>query len=142
MHLPPLCQSSPFTRVAPSVHSVVLDMWDQEVLEPATGKVFLSQVFTGLKQTSMTSHLVANINHLNRFIDSYKFHTFMAAQAHLAFHLGAWFVTFDHKEAYWHIPIMPRYRCFLAIQVRETVLQFTVLPFGLNLAPWVFTKMI
>lgn len=33
-----------------------------------------------------------------------------------------------------------RYQHFLDIWVEETVLQFTVLLFNLNIAPWVFVK--
>lgn len=39
------------------------------------------------------------------------------------------------------IPIALRYRTFLTVLVEDTVLQFTVLPFRLNIALRVFTKM-
>lgn len=65
----------------------------------------------------------------------------MVMQVLLALYLGAWFVTLDPKNAYYHIQIAPRYHHFLANQVRETVLQYIVLPSSLNIAPWVFTKM-
>lgn len=37
--------------------------------------------------------------------------------------------------------IHPRFHKFLAVQVGRDMFQFKVLPFGLNIAPWVFTKL-
>ena len=53
----------------------------------------------------------------------------------------AWFTSLDLKNAYWHVPVHPRFRSFLAVQDGSTVLRFRVMPFGLNIAPRVFTKL-
>ena len=45
------------------------------------------------------------------------------------------------KDAYWHVPINQRFRKFLAFAIGPQVYRFKVLPFGLGLAPRVFTKM-
>ena len=45
------------------------------------------------------------------------------------------------QEAYWHVLIARRFRKFLAIHPGDQVCRFTVLPFGLNIAPRVFTKL-
>ncbi|MEL7522376.1 MAG: reverse transcriptase domain-containing protein, partial [Cyanobacteria bacterium J06553_1] len=46
------------------------------------------------------------------------------------------------KDAYWHVPIHKRYRPFLAFSAGKRVYQFRVLPFGLNIAPRVFTRIL
>ena len=51
-----------------------------------------------------------------------------------------WFVTIDLKDAYFHIPIYPRHQRFLQFAFRGKAHQFCALPFGLALAPRVFTK--
>lgn len=64
----------------------------------------------------------------------------MTAKIHLALRLGAWFITHTLQNAYWHIPIDPRCKHFLAVQMEDTILQFTAVLFGLNIAPPVLTK--
>lgn len=39
------------------------------------------------------------------------------------------------QDAYWHVLTYPGFRKFLAYQMGARVVQFTVLPFGLNIAP-------
>ena len=49
-------------------------------------------------------------------------------------------MTFDLKSGYHHKEIDPMYHRFLAFAWRGKVCMFTVLCFGLSVAPWVFTK--
>lgn len=48
----------------------------------------------------------------------------------------------DFKEAYLHIPILPLHCCFLCFCVGYRHFQFWALPFGLSMAPKVFTKVL
>ncbi len=51
-----------------------------------------------------------------------------------------WFCSLDLKDAYFHIPIAPHHRRFLRFAFEGVAYQYTVLPFGLSLAPRTFTK--
>lgn len=51
-----------------------------------------------------------------------------------------WFITIDLKDAYFHIPIHHRHRKYLRFAFGGIAYQFNALPFGLSLAPRVFTK--
>src|SRR4029434_8939827 len=51
-----------------------------------------------------------------------------------------WFVKIDLKDAYFHIPIHHRHRRYLRFAFGGIAYQFNALPFGLSLAPRVFTK--
>ena len=51
-----------------------------------------------------------------------------------------WFITIDLKDAYFHVPIHHRHRRFLRFAFGGIAYQFHALPFGLALAPRVFTK--
>src|SRR4029434_1085870 len=51
-----------------------------------------------------------------------------------------WFITIDLKDAYFHVPIHHRHRRFLRCAFGGIAYQFNALPFGLALAPRVFTK--
>ncbi|KAL0194969.1 hypothetical protein M9458_008541, partial [Cirrhinus mrigala] len=53
---------------------------------------------------------------------------------------GDWFVSVDLKDAYFHIQIAPRHRHFLRFALDGTAYQFSVMPFGLALAPRIFMK--
>ncbi len=53
---------------------------------------------------------------------------------------GDWFISVNLKDAYFHIQVAPRHRRFLRFAFEGITYQFTVLPFGLCLAPRTFTK--
>lgn len=68
------------------------------------------------------------------------------AYVHLVLCLGSWFVVLDLENSYStntfpNQSINPRYHPFLADQLGRTSLWFMVLPNDLNIAPWVFMKM-
>src|SRR4029434_10351877 len=50
------------------------------------------------------------------------------------------FITIDLKDAYFHVPIHHRHRRYLRFAFGGIAYQFNALPFGLALAPRVFTK--
>ena len=53
-----------------------------------------------------------------------------------------WAVSIDLKDAYLHIPFHPLSRSFLGFQFLGRTFQFKVLPFGLKVSPWVFTRVV
>lgn len=55
---------------------------------------------------------------------------------------GAWMSCLDIQDAYLHIRMHPSTRKFLCFQANEQRLEFTCLPFGLNIAPLVFTSIL
>ena len=53
---------------------------------------------------------------------------------------GDWFTSIDLKDAYFHVPIIPRHRKFLRFSFRGVQYQYNRLPFGYSLAPRTFSK--
>ncbi len=53
---------------------------------------------------------------------------------------GDWFAFVDLKDTYFHIQIAPHHRRFLRFAFKGTAYQYSVLPFGLALAPRTFSK--
>jgi len=51
-----------------------------------------------------------------------------------------WTYLIDSKVTYFHIPIHKSSRKFLRTCHKGKVYQFKTLPFGISLAPWIFTK--
>jgi len=52
----------------------------------------------------------------------------------------SWLFSTDLEDAYFHVPMHESSRPHLCFRWRDKVYTTNVLPFGLNLAPWVFTK--
>ncbi len=52
---------------------------------------------------------------------------------------GDWFMSLDLKDAFFHIQIAPHHRRFLRFAFEGMAYQYKVLPFGLSLAPRIFT---
>lgn len=53
---------------------------------------------------------------------------------------GAWMVTLDLQDAYFHVSIHPAHRMFLRFAIGKGNFQYKALPFGLSTVPRVFTK--
>ena len=51
----------------------------------------------------------------------------------------AWMAKLDIEEAYYHIPVHVNFRKYLAFCWKGNIFQFKTLPFGLSIAPAVFT---
>ena len=54
--------------------------------------------------------------------------------------LGMWTTSLDLTDAYFHIPISPKFRKFLRFVGEDRVYAFKAMPFGLSTAPLVFTR--
>ena len=52
-----------------------------------------------------------------------------------------WGVSLDLEDAYFHVPIHPNFRKYLRFAFQGQVYQFWAMPFGLAIAPRVFTKL-
>ena len=85
---------------------------------------------------------ILDLRRLNRFLKRLPFRMLRTADVIRAIEPGAWFITIDLKEAYFHVPIAVEHRQFLRFSFLHKTYQFRVLPFGLSLAPRVFTKFI
>ncbi|KAG2393997.1 hypothetical protein C9374_003761 [Naegleria lovaniensis] len=70
--------------------------------------------------------------------DHFKMETLEAVAKFLK--KGFWATKIDLAEGYFHIPIHPSSRRLLGFIWKGQIFQYTVLPFGLNQAPWIFTK--
>ena len=121
-----------------TVVSHVHEMLRLGVVEPTATPVFLSRLFTVPKKGSSVGRLVVELKALNKFILHHHFRMLTFAQVRLHLQKRDWLASLDLKDAYWHVPICPRFRKFLDFQVGRQCLQFTRLPFGLSIAPKVF----
>ena len=85
---------------------------------------------------------VINLKALNRFLPKEKFKMEGLHTARSLQRKGDYMMKLDLKDAYYAVPIHPESRKYLRFQFKGTIYEFCCLPFGLSLAPRVFTRIL
>ncbi len=83
---------------------------------------------------------VLDLRPINRALGKRPFRMLTLKQILAQIRPGDWFASVDLKDAYFHIQIAPHHRRFLRFAFEGTAYQYSVLPFGLALAPRTFSK--
>ncbi|XDV39235.1 hypothetical protein PO909_008499 [Leuciscus waleckii] len=83
---------------------------------------------------------ILDLRQLNRVLVKRQFRMLTTRQILVQIHQGDWFVSIDLKDAYFQIQIASRHRRYLRFAFEGQAYQYTVLPFGLSLAPRTFMK--
>ena len=86
--------------------------------------------------------LVVNLRYLNRYLWKQKFKYEDLRTAMLLFEKDDYMFSFDLKSGYHHVDIASAHQKFLGIEWGGAYFVFTVLPFGLSTACYVFTKLL
>ena len=115
-------------------------MRKKDVIEKAKIIRFQSRVFTVPKKDSAEGRWVMDLSKLNAFIKCPKFRMLTMREVKLLLPRGFWSVSLDLKDGYWHVPVAPRKRPYLGFRYKGQNWQFRAMPFGLNIAPRIFTK--
>lgn len=102
-------------------------------------KQFVSRVFTVPKPNGGL-RFVIDLRKLNDFIDCphFKMEDYRTASSIIT--QNCFMTVIDLKDAYHQIPIHKDYYKFLKFRFNQKLYAFTVLPFGLNIAPRLYTK--
>ena len=83
---------------------------------------------------------IIDLKILNRLIVNKSFRMESARSIQAALQPGQFAISIDLTDAYFHIPIHPSFRKYLRFAVLGKVYQFLALPFGLAIAPRIFTE--
>ncbi|XP_074481579.1 uncharacterized protein LOC141761839 [Sebastes fasciatus] len=83
---------------------------------------------------------ILDLRGLNTFLKVLLFHMLSTADVLQNVTRHSWFTSIDLKDAYFHVPIALPHRQYLRFAFEGKAFQFKVLPFGLSLAPRVFTR--
>lgn len=90
------------------------------------------------------NRLILDLRFVNQMLQTYHFKYEDLRTLRDIFQTGDWFFRFDYKSGYHHVDIIPQHQQYLAFAWGNGCLKkyfvFTVLPFGLSTAPFVFTK--
>jgi len=139
-HKPPLTNIKG-QAATPLLKSYVAEMLEMKAIVPTTGKIVQSRLFPVDKKGTSKKRMVLDMSRLNKFIPCPKFKMTTAKSVRRVIADNAWMVTLDLKSAYWHVPIHPKFQPLLGFKIEGQAYQFRAMPFGLNIAPRIFTKL-
>ena len=143
---PPLSDSPIYFPCSPtaleSVRTAALDLLHKGAVErlpdhPSTPG-FYSRLFT-VPKPSGEARPIIDLSALNKFVACSHFRMETPATIRESIQPGEWTFQVDLKDAYLHIPVHPAYRKYLRFSVGKDIFQFRTLPFGLSVAPRIFT---
>ena len=92
--------------------------------------------------SSGKKRLVINLRHLNQFLWKQKFKCEDLRVAMLLLEMGDYMFSFDLKSGYHHVDIAKEHWKYLGFSWESRFYVFTVLPFGLSSACYIFTKLV
>ena len=101
---------------------------------------FYSRYFLIPKKGSSSLRPILDLRVLNRHLRKYTFRMLTHKVLCRSVRPGDWFVTIDLSDAYFHIAIHPTHRKFLRFAYQGRAYEYQAIPFGLSLAPRVFSK--
>ena len=108
-------------------------------------KPYVCSPLSVVSNTAGKLRLVLNLRYLNQFLHVVRFKYEDLRIAALMFEANEYLFKFDLKSGYHHVDIHPDHFQFLGFQWEEKGVPnyyvFTVLPFGLSTACYVFTKL-
>ena len=102
-------------------------------------RAFYGRLFT-VPKSSGGLRPVLDLSPLNKYLQVIHFRMETPQSIRDSIRQGDWATSLDLKDAYFHVPMHRNSRKFLRFVWNSRVYQFRALPFGLSLAPWVFTK--
>ncbi|XP_048250608.1 uncharacterized protein LOC125378710 [Haliotis rufescens] len=103
---------------------------------------FYSPVFLVPKKNSSEMRLIIDLKTLNKnYLEKPPtFQMESIKKLKNSLRQADWMISIDLQDAYLHVPIHPSHRRYLRFAVNGQRYQFRVLPFGISIAPWLFTR--
>ena len=129
-------------RSSPVSDLILQSLKKKRVIEKARVVLFQSRIFTVPKKDSPEERLILDLSFLNTFIKRPRFKMLTLKEIKLILPKGYWTTSVDLKDGYWHIAVSHSKRPFLGFRWGDQNWQFRAMPFGLNVAPRIFTKVI
>lgn len=97
--------------------------------------------FSTKKKPDGSYRFILNLKNLNTFIQAPHFKLEDYRTALKLITPNCFLTSIDLKDAYFLLPIDSHYRKYLRFRFGANLYEFTCLPFGLNIAPYIFTKL-
>ena len=130
-----------FQAPTPELREYVADLLRAGAIEGVSSLKFQGPLFSVPKKDSNKRRVILDLSALNQYIECPSFRMTTIKDVKNVLPLGSFACSIDLKDAYWHVPIHPVFRKYLGFRIGKQRFQFRALPFGLNIAPRVFTKL-
>ena len=128
-------------RTSPSLDKIVATLRKRRVIEKAKKLMWQSRLFT-VPKNSEEDRLILDLSILNEFIKCPTFKMLNLKEVKLLLPKDYWTISLDLKDGFWHLGVAKTKRPYLGFTYRNQDWQFRAMPFGLNIAPRTFTKVI
>ena len=134
-------------READFVDQAIAELLADNRVEELSSRPAILNPLTVSVQTSGKKRLILDLRHINLHVFKQKFKCEGLHAIRDVFSKHFFVFSFDLKSGYHHVDIFPEHRAFLAFSWDfgagvARYFQFTVLPFGLSSAPFIFTKLL
>ena len=119
----------------------VYQMIDKRAITPVqkvTSLGFYSRLFL-VPKPGKKWRPVIDLSVVNKYLHIPTFKMDTAENIQDSLQQGEWVTSLDLTDAYFHLPIHPRFQKYLRFNVGDRSYQFTALPFGIAMAPLEFT---
>ncbi|KAJ8333524.1 hypothetical protein SKAU_G00415320 [Synaphobranchus kaupii] len=107
--------------------------------EEETQQGFYSRYFV-IPKKGGSLRPILDLRILNAHLRKYAFKMITNETLFRSIRPADWFTSVDLQDAYFHISIYPSHRKYLRFAFQNVAYEFTAMPFGLSLAPRVFSK--
>ena len=144
LSVPPVLRPPGSPEVVEVLRTEIQALLSKGAIEPLSPPVcpgFYGRLFC-VPKTSGGWRPVLDLSPLNRFLKRIHFRMETAASIRESIREGDWAASIDLSDAYFHLLVHQRDRRYLRFTSDGQVYQFRALPFGLSLAPWVFTRVV
>jgi len=129
-----------YQRSSPLIRSFLKELLQVGAIEKTSFIAFQARLFSVPKKDTKKRRVILDISLLNKSIDCPKFKMTTIRQVRQVLPRACWTVSIDLKDAYWHVPVHRAFQKFLGFAIERQRYKFLVLPFGLNVAPLIFTR--
>ena len=102
---------------------------------------FVSNIFLVPKPDG-SFRMIIDLSRLNEFVEKIYFKMDSLQTALVMLTPGAYMASLDLKDAYYSLPMCEEFQNYLVFMWRGKAYKFLCLPFGLSIAPRVFTKVL
>ena len=128
-------------RDEPHMHAVIENLMSLGAIKEvnACKNQFISSYFL-VQKTNGKYRFVLNLKNLNKFISTSHFKMEDIRTALKLITEGCYMTSMDLKDAYFMISVHKDSRKFLRFIWEGKIFEYQCIPFGLNVAPWLYTK--
>lgn len=113
---------------------------DQGALTEVQARPYLVLPIGVVPKKGGKRRLIHNLRYLNKFLAARKFKYEDISTIAEIVQEGDWMTVLDVQDGFYHISIHPASRWLLGLEWQGRYFVWNVLPMGLSLSPWVFTK--